>query len=145
MEPDLLFRIANAFVLVGWAALVLAPGRSWAEVVSGWVVPVVISLAYVFLIATNIGRSDGGFSTLDGVARLFTVKEILLAGWLHYLAFDLLIGVHIVRESRALGVPHLAMVPILLLTFLFGPSGFLAFSGVRALVRARAGKAGGNS
>ena len=58
--------------------------------------------------------------------------ESALAGWTHYLAFDLFIGAWEVRTARAERIPFLAVVPCLALTFLFGPAGYLAFSALRA-------------
>jgi hypothetical protein len=63
---------------------------------------------------------------------LFTQPEIALAGWVHYLAFDLLIGAWIARMARAEGISHLLVLPLVALTFLFGPAGYLAFTLLRA-------------
>jgi hypothetical protein len=38
-------------------------------------------------------------------------------------------------DARQRGVPHLAIVPALILTFLFGPVGFLVYLGTRAIIR----------
>ena len=70
--------------------------------------------------------------------QLFTQPEIALAGWIHYLAFDLFIGAWEVRTARAERIPFLLVVPCLALTFLFGPAGYLAFTalrGARAAIR----------
>jgi len=64
--------------------------------------------------------------------RLFTKPEIALAGWIHYLAFDLFVGSWEVRTARSERIPILIVLPCLLLTFLFGPAGYLAFTGLRA-------------
>ena len=56
---------------------------------------------------------------------------MLLAGWIHYLAFDLLIGTWETRDARERGLPHLLLVPCLVLTFLLGPAGWLLYMGVR--------------
>lgn len=64
--------------------------------------------------------------------QLFTQPEIALAGWVHYLAFDLLIGAWEVRTARAERIPFLVVIPCLALTFLFGPAGYLAFTALRA-------------
>jgi hypothetical protein len=45
----------------------------------------------------------------------------------------LLIGVWEVRDAAARRVPHWRLVPCLLLTFLFGPAGWLLYLGVRSL------------
>jgi hypothetical protein len=77
-------------------------------------------------------RAEGGFDSLPNVMRLFTKPEIALAGWIHYLAFDLLVGAWEVRTAREDRIPFILVVPCLLLTFLFGPAGYLAFVSLRA-------------
>jgi hypothetical protein len=77
--------------------------------------------------------SDGGFSSLSSVSRLFENPWALLAGWTHYLAFDLFIGGWEVRDAQRRGVRHLFMVPVLVLTFLLGPGGLLLYLLIRSL------------
>ncbi len=62
---------------------------------------------------------------------------MLLAGWLHYLAFDLFVGAWEVRDASTHGVPHVLVVPCLLLTFLLGPIGLLAYHAVRLITHER--------
>ena len=85
-------------------------------------------------------RAEGGFGSLDEVAALFRSRELLLAGWLHYLAFDLFVGAWEVRRGREAGVPFLLVAPCLLLTFLFGPAGLLAFLILLAAFRTARGR-----
>ena len=75
--------------------------------------------------------AEGGFGSLPDVMLLFTDPAIALAGWVHYLAFDLFVGAWATRVAREEGIPHLFLLPCLALTFLFGPAGFLAFSALR--------------
>ena len=72
-----------------------------------------------------------------GILAAVVASGLLLAGWLHYLAFDLFVGAWIVRTARSEGMPFLLVLPCLPLTFLFGPAGFLLFVVLRA-VRNRA-------
>jgi hypothetical protein len=65
------------------------------------------------------------------VARLFENPWMLLAGWTHYLAFDLWIGSWEVRDARAHRIPHWLVLPCLFLTFMFGPAGWLLYVIVR--------------
>lgn len=137
MSLDLIFSTANFVALVGWIGLAILPGRAWvADGVAGIIVPVVLSVAYVGLIAAFWGGADGGFSSLDDVGRLFQTPGLLLAGWLHYLAFDLFVGAWEVRTARSEGIRHLLVLPALALTFLFGPAGLLLFMAIRAIARA---------
>ena len=82
--------------------------------------------------------TDGGFSSIEAVRALFQSDALLVAGWLHYLAFDLFVGAWEVRTARAEGIPHLLVIPCLVLTFLFGPLGFLTFLILRAAYARRA-------
>jgi hypothetical protein len=104
------------------------PGRPWVtEVVTGRGVPMLFAALYVVIVATTFGGAEGTFSTLGGVATLFSNRWLLLAGWLHYLAFDLLIGTWEARDARERGVPHLLLVPCLFVTLMFGPAGWLLY------------------
>jgi len=129
---DAVFGFANMLALAGWVAL-LASFRFpvWAERIAGVAVPLLLSIGYVGLILAFWTRAPGGFSSLPDVMALFTLPEIALAGWLHYLAFDLFVGAWEVRTARREGIAFLLVVPCLALTFLFGPAGFLLFSALR--------------
>ena len=134
MTPDALFSILNMLAVVAWIPLITLPRQRWvAELVTSALVPALFAATYLTILATNWGSSDGGFSSLSGVARLFANPWLLLAGWVHYLAFDLLIGSWEVRDARAHGIPHLLVVPCLVLTFLVGPVGWLLYMGIRAM------------
>lgn len=58
-----------------------------------------------------------------------------VAGWVHFLAFDLFVGTWIAERSAQLGLSHGGVVPLLLMTFMLGPLGLLAFVLMRALRR----------
>ena len=137
MTPDQLFSLANLLALAGWILLIALPRQRWvANVAAAWAIPGVLAAGYVVLVAANWIGSSGGFSSLTDVAALFANPWLLLAGWIHYLAFDLFVGSWEARDSRERGIPHLMLVPCLVLTFLFGPAGWLLY----ALVRATRGK-----
>lgn len=132
MTPDQLFPIANGVALCARVLLIVLPRQRWvSEVVAPIAMPAIVAAIYVGILATQWKGSSGGFSSLPDVARLFSQSWLLPAGWVHYLAFDLFVGSWEVRDARERGIPHLAVVPCLLLTFLFGPAGWLAYSGLR--------------
>lgn len=138
MTPDTLFQIANPLALVGWIALALSPlAPRPAQLVAGTVVPLVLSAGYTAVVLAFWSSADGGFDSLANVARLFESRWLLLAGWVHYLAFDLLVGTWVVRTARQEGLAHLLVLPCLAATFLFGPAGYLLFQGLRASMKAR--------
>ncbi len=133
--PDLLFSLANPLALLGWALLALTPRWRFTKtlVLSG-ALPLALAVAYAGLLAAHyLGPhgGEGGFGSLARVAALFRDPWALLAGWVHYLCFDLFTGAWEVRDAQRRGVPHGALVPALALTFLFGPVGLLVYFGVR--------------
>jgi hypothetical protein len=127
--------------LAAWALLVFVPSRRWARTAAGVIVPAIGSAAYAAIILAKWSGTEGGFSSLQDVARLFSDPWLLLAGWLHYLAFDLLVGGWEVRDAQIRQVPHLLVVPCLALTFMFGPAGWLLYLVVRQAWRRRAAAA----
>lgn len=102
------------------------------RVFSGLLVPLLLAVAYVAIFAVT-GMAGGGYDSLEAVQRLFAVPELLTAGWLHFLAFDLFVGAWIAERASELGVPHLLVLPMLALTFMFGPAGLLAFAFLRVV------------
>ena len=138
MSAEQIFSTANFVALCGWLLLIVLPGKKWVtHLVSGAAIPAVLAALYIAMIAMNLGGSEGGFSSLQDVALLFRNPWLLLAGWVHYLAFDLLIGSWEVRDARQRGVPHWLVVPCLIPTFLFGPAGWLIYLGVRSTARGK--------
>lgn len=132
MTPEQVFSIVNLIATAGWILLLILPRQRWVtDIVTSVALPLLFAIIYVAIVATTFGRTPGGFSTLAAVTTLFSNSWALLAGWIHYLAFDLLIGTWEARDARERGVPHLLLVPCLLLTFLFGPAGWLLYRGVR--------------
>ncbi len=133
MAAETVFQVVNMLALLGWVALALAwVAPVWAERVAGLSVPVLLAVAYSGLVLAFWTRAPGGFGSLGEVMALFTMPEIALAGWIHYLAFDLFVGAWEVRTARREGIGFLFVLPCLVLTFLFGPAGFLLFSTLRA-------------
>jgi ABA DEFICIENT 4-like len=130
VTAETVFSIANLTALVSWLLLVLVPRQRWVLMVTRTAVPLMLAALYSGLIASHWG-GPGGFSSLADVALLFNNPWLLLAGWVHYLAFDLLVGSWEVEDARSRGIAHLLVVPCLILTFLFGPAGWLLYQGVR--------------
>ncbi|MFM8700230.1 MAG: ABA4-like family protein [Hyphomicrobiales bacterium] len=142
---ETIFEIGNLVAITGWIVLILIPTwRNLAQIIAGAIIPVLLALAYTALIGVWWSRGEGGFGSLDDVALLFQSRPLLLAGWLHYLAFDLLIGAWVARTARAEGIAHAIVIPLLLLTFLFGPVGYLGLQIIR-LSRRWGSAAGANT
>jgi ABA4-like protein len=129
MSADTLFVAVNAAVLPAWLLLLVAPRWPGTARVAGGVAPALLAVVYIVLIVTGHGQGD--FLSLEGVRRLFEAPMFLLAGWVHYLAFDVFVGTWEVQDAHRRGVPHGLVVPCLLLTLMFGPAGLLLYFGVR--------------
>ena len=143
LDPSTAFSLMGLPVIATWAGLILSlfvkPARPIAWTAAQILVPVILALAYILLIWG--GRSafeQGGFGSIDEIRALFANDSVLVAGWFHYLAFDLFVGSWIAREGIECRVPALLLVPCLGLTFLFGPTGLLLFLILRLAFRERA-------
>jgi hypothetical protein len=143
---EMIFSLTGALAMVGWAALILLPGVDFVvRRLTRMIIPGLIGVLYVGLMIIHLGDgpADGGFGSLAGVAALFTVEGLLLAGWIHYLAFDLFVGSWEVEDARSRGLPHLLVIPCLLLTFMGGPAGLLLYLILRTGKGWIAGRRGG--
>ncbi len=134
LDPEGLFKFANLFALAGWVALVtgIVTNRPWLrDRLARMYWPLAISAGYTLAIAAGWSTGKGGFFSLADVRQLFANDWFLLAGWMHYLAFDLFIAALVAAEAKRANLAPLALVPVLPLVFLFGPLGFLLFQVVR--------------
>ena len=133
MHLEGIFSGLSALAMIGWLALALAPlQRSWCAAFAR-ILALLLAAAYLaqfFLTTEHV--DGGGFSTLAGVAALFSNPGNLMMGWTHYLAFDLFIGSWEVEDAAANGVPHWLLLPCLFLTLMVGPIGLLLYFLVRA-------------
>ena len=132
MSLETVFSAAGLLAGLGWLALLASPRMPvWSDRIAGWIIPAILAVVYIWLIATNLPTASGGYGSLASVAQLFSYPGALLAGWLHFLAFDLIVGAWICRTARRDAIAFWKVVPCLVLTFLFGPAGFLLFSVIR--------------
>ena len=128
MNAETIFSIANLAALAGWILLLVAPRwRFTGKIVLSGAIPLLLSAAYLILIVLFFGSAEGGFGSLADVMKLFTNPWATLAGWIHYLAFDLFVGSWEVRDAQERGISHWFVIPCLILTFLLGPIGFLLY------------------
>lgn len=142
MNAETVFSIANLTALAGWILLVSAPFWSVTrKIVLSGAIPLLLAMAYLILIVLFFGSAEGGFGSLAEVMKLFTNPWATLAGWIHYLAFDLFIGAWEVRDARERGISHWFVVPCLVLTFHLGPAGFLLYHILRLVAPNKKGEA----
>lgn len=141
LDPAFAFALAGPVVIAGWVALLASlfvpPIRPYAWPTAQLAIPALLAVAYILLIVEGMGAEGGGFGSIDEIRALFANDAALVAGWFHYLAFDLFVGAWIVRDGLGRGLHPLAILPCLPLAFLFGPSGLLLYLLIRLPFRAR--------
>jgi hypothetical protein len=132
MTIEGVFSACNMLAMLGWVLLLILPRNRRALLVAGTAIPLTLAAVYLTVFVLHARGSEGGFSSLAAVAQLFGNRWLLLAGWVHYLAFDLFIGAWETRDAMARRVPRLLLAPCLLMTFMLGPIGLLCYHGLRA-------------
>lgn len=133
MNHELIFSLAGLMAMAGWVALLLSPLIPvWSDRIAGLVLPGILSAGYV-VILLGFPTPGGGFGSFAEASELFSHADALMAGWIHFLAFDLLVGAWICRHGRSVGMPFWLVASCLPVTFLFGPAGFLLFQVIRAV------------
>ncbi|HBE82524.1 MAG: DUF4281 domain-containing protein [Blastocatellia bacterium] len=141
MNAETIFSVANTTALFSWILIAAAPKWKFTRVVvvSG-AIPILLSAAYLVLVVTFFGSAEGGFGSLADVMKLFTNEWAVLAGWIHYLAFDLFVGIWEVRDAEEQGISHWFLIPCLFFTFMLGPIGLLMYTGLRFALKKRGEK-----
>lgn len=137
MNFDELFQMAGTAAMAGWVALLVLP--RWPVLIATLRYGVIggLSVAYAVLIMLFFFRVDGGgFNSIAEVRALFLSDGGLLAGWIHYLAFDLFVGIWIALQADKVGMNRLLQAPILAATFMFGPVGLLMYLASKATLSA---------
>lgn len=127
-----IFSLCNSLAMFSWIALVVLPRQIWTRRVVQSVVIVLFAIIYTVIVTRTLKPGDlSSFGSLEGVMSLFTQPEAVLVGWVHYLAFDLMVGLYILNSGQKHNIPHLILVPCLFLTFMLGPIGLLLYTIIR--------------
>lgn len=123
-------QLLNLLPMPGWlllvAALFVPSIRSVAWPVCGIYLPALLAIVYGALLVLRRDKAHGSFFDFEGLRSLFTSPKVLLAGWTHFLAFDLFVGTWIARTGVEAQVHPVLLSLLLALTLMLGPLGFLA-------------------
>lgn len=143
MNWEILFSLANGWAMIVWLALAFAPRGPKMLALIMYLGAFMLCFAYALLLGGmmtglidgGVGESaasaDAGFWTLAGVMALFAAPGGALVGWIHYLAFDLFVGMWIARDADQKGFSRMVQFPILLATLFAGPVGLLIWLIIR--------------
>lgn len=136
MTPDTVFQIASAIIMPQWLLMVVAPRWFVTQfLVKSFLIPVILAVFYVIYIFAGGPLDFGAFSTLEGVKGLFQNggDGVMLAGWIHYLAFDLIAGSVVLRDAQEHDIAHGWVVVPILFCFMLGPIGLLLYWVIRTV------------
>src|SRR5688572_586542 len=132
MSPDKIFSLCSTLAMAGWIILVFLPFWFHSDKFILGIIITLLSIVYAWLVFDSFRFDDvKKFGSLQGVMELFDNPVMVTAGWVHYLAFDLLAGIFIKRNGIKHNISHWLLVPCLLLTFMFGPVGLLLYMLIR--------------
>lgn len=127
-EQKTAFSIINVSTAPVWLAMILFPNARLTKALVKVTTPLIATLGVIYSGYLMVGLATSGervnFADGDSVRRTLQNPNAFIAGWTHYLAFDLFMGRYIWQESLAAG--KRARLP-LLLTWLAGPMGFTLF------------------
>ena len=136
MDLEQIFSLCSGLAMLGWLGLALAPRLEFTrDTMPSLIIPIILGVTYAYLMFSFSGSAsdEGGFGSLAEVKALFGVDALLLAGWIHYLAFDLFVGAWIVRDAQEEWVSHWLVLPCLLFTLMAGPFGLLLYLALRTV------------
>lgn len=130
MSPEAVFSLASTIVLPQWLLMIVAPRwfvTQW--LMKSYLIPVCLAIIYGLYLFQGGPVDFGAFGTLAGVKQLFAKggDGVMLAGWVHYLAFDLVVGTVVVRDSQEKAIPHWLIIVPLFFCFMLGPIGLLLY------------------
>ena len=131
---ETLFKLSGLLVLPFWALMIFLPRwRVTRRLMSSPLVAAAPAAVYAALVIPRLGEIWPAVSNpeLSGVAALLGSPAGATIAWLHFLAFDLFVGRWVYLDGRERGVNAWLMAPVLFLTLMLGPCGFLLYLAVR--------------
>jgi len=131
---EAVFGMASTLAFFSWIALFIFYPRKWIYQTLFSGVFIILACTYLFYIVLGLsGGNEGGFGSLAEVKALFGSDEAVLAGWIHYLVFDLFVGMWITKDAWEKDINRWIVFPCLILTFMLGPVGLLTYFIVRGI------------
>ena len=134
---DLIFNLANLLALLGWALLILAPRPPVILAAIFYGIIGILCTSYAVLLVGVLtgllpaGESGADFTSIEGIRSIFESDAGVTIGWIHYLAFDLFVGLWIAKDADDKSFSRLWQAPVLLATLIAGPLGLLIWLIVR--------------
>jgi hypothetical protein len=139
-RADSIFSTLNG-VIVGYIFLIFLPRWHLTPNIT-LALAAAYSCLYMILVVEKIHSdpvyiSNINLGSLNGIVRLFNDPHVVLAGWTHYIAFDLMIARFITMDAQIHKIPHLLVIPLLITTLMAGPIGLFAYLVLRTFKDAK--------
>lgn len=127
MDLNLLFNIANAFVLPFWLLMIILPQWNLTQKIMKSYLPF-IPLAglyiYLFMISLNPESAEVFANPqLEALAPVFSDPKVTFTGWVHFLVLDLFTGRYIYWQGQE---KKIWTIHSLILCLFAGPIGLLS-------------------
>ncbi|MBK6707422.1 MAG: DUF4281 domain-containing protein [Sphingomonadales bacterium] len=136
---EAIFEATNIYAMICWLVLLFAPRREQVLPLLFMAGCGLLALTYAVLIVGLMsgtldpdGPRSQDFSSLAGVMGFFDSKGGATVGWIHYLAFDLFVGIWAARNADRRGISRWMQIPVLPFIFLLGPLGLVRYRALRA-------------
>ena len=140
-----MFMACSLFSGIGWIVLIFV-SPYWKDFDKFLISVVIVVLALVYAglnFSQPIMQTMKDFSNFEGVLRIFTNETLVNAAWVHFLTFDLFVGVWVKKDSLRQGISHAWIIPSLIFCCVFGPLGYLVYLLTRRIKSKTPGNASG--
>ena len=131
------FTLSNVLVMPLWLLMIFVPRwRLTERLLRSPLAAAPPALLYAVLIWPRLAEHVPTLlrPELHAVAGLLGSSEGAALAWTHFLAFDLFVGRWIYLDGRRRGMSAWLAGPVLFLTLLLGPLGFLLHLGLRRIL-----------
>jgi len=125
-----------SFLLVApfWVLMIFVP--AWdvtRNIVDSPLIALPTGLLYLLVLLPQASAVVSGVvsPSLTEMAQLLATEAGATLAWIHFLAFDLFVGRWIYRDAIRRKISAVIVSPILVLTLLFGPVGYLTYCTLR--------------
>ena len=135
MSLGAIFKLCNSIALIGWLLNIVSNKPQIEKFIVGIIVTLFTIVYTYFIIGFFELAYFQNFSSLNGFRSLLASDQLLLAGWVHYLAFDLMTGLFIRSNAKKNGLSFWLVLPCLLFTFMLGPTGLLMYLMLRWITK----------
>ena len=126
-----LFWFSSLYILPFWIMMWFAPNNSKTKQLMNneWLFLAPLLVAYTIAVIPHLPEILLAFSsempTPSLVVDMFAESDVILVGWLHFLAFDLMMGRWVWQRLVATNKPIYVSMPILFLSMMVAPLGCL--------------------